>query len=39
LAAHPTGAKVSDAEFAAVQLQPAAFHGGDWNYAIAPHAK
>jgi len=35
-AAYPTGVKVSDAEFAAVQLEPAAFHG-DWNYAIAPH--
>jgi hypothetical protein len=37
-AAYPTGVKVSDAEFSAVQLQPAAFHG-DWNYAIAPHTK
>jgi Rhodopirellula transposase DDE domain len=35
-AAYPTGVKVSDADFAAVQLEPAAFHG-DWNYAIAPH--
>jgi hypothetical protein len=36
-AAYPTGIKVPDAELAAVQLEPAAFHG-DWNYAIAPHA-
>jgi hypothetical protein len=36
-AAYPTGVKVSDAEFAAVQLEPSAFHG-DWNYAITPHA-
>jgi Rhodopirellula transposase DDE domain len=34
--AYPTGIKVADAELAAVQLEPAAFHG-DWNYAIAPH--
>jgi Rhodopirellula transposase DDE domain len=36
-ATYPTGVKVSDTELAAVQLEPAAFHG-DWNYAIAPHA-
>ncbi len=36
-APYPTGIKVSDAEFAAVQLQRAAFHG-DWNYAITPRA-
>lgn len=35
-ATYPTGIKISDAEFAAVQLQPATFHG-DWNYAIVPH--
>jgi Rhodopirellula transposase DDE domain len=35
-APYPTGIKVSDAEFAAVQLQPATFHG-DWNYSITPH--
>ena len=35
-APYPTGIKVSDAEFAAVQLQPAAFHR-DWNYSIIPH--
>jgi hypothetical protein len=29
-ATYPTGVKVSDAELAAVQLEPAAFHG-DWN--------
>jgi len=35
-APYPTGIKVADAELAAVQLEPASFHG-DWNYAIAPH--
>ena len=35
-ALYPTGVKVADAEFATVQLQPAAFHG-DWNYTITPH--
>ena len=35
--AYPTGVKVADADFATVQLQPAAFHG-DWNYTIAPHS-
>src|SRR2546427_1686634 len=37
-APYPTGIQVSDAELAAVQLQPAAFHG-DWNYSITPHTK
>jgi Rhodopirellula transposase DDE domain len=36
-AAYPTGVKVADAELAAVQLQPATFHG-DWNYTIVPHS-
>ncbi len=35
--AYPTGVKVADADFAAVQLEPAAFHG-DWNYTITPHS-
>ena len=35
-APYPTGLKVSDTDFAAVQLQPGAFHG-DWNYSIIPH--
>src|SRR5947209_9969471 len=35
-APYPTGVKVADAEFATVQLEPAAFHG-DWNYTITPH--
>jgi hypothetical protein len=34
-ASYPTGVKVTDAELAAVCLQPADFHG-DWNYTIAP---
>lgn len=33
--AYPTGLKVSDAELAAVNLQPHEFHG-DWNYTIRP---
>jgi DDE family transposase len=32
---YPIGIKVPDAELAAVQLEPASFHG-DWNYVIAP---
>jgi len=32
---YPTGIKVSDAELAAVRLQPDEFHG-DWNYTIQP---
>src|SRR2546427_1672708 len=35
--AYPTVVKVADADFAAVQLEPAAFHG-DWNYTIVPHS-
>jgi hypothetical protein len=34
---YPTGQTVSDAELAAVRLEPAAFHG-DWNYTISPRA-
>ena len=33
---YPIGIKVPDAELAAVQLVPAAFHG-DWNYSITPN--
>jgi len=33
--AYPKGIKVSDAEMATLNLQPAAFHG-DWNYTILP---
>ena len=32
---YPTGVKIPDAALAAVQLEPADFHG-DWNYTIAP---
>jgi hypothetical protein len=35
-APYPTGAKVSNTDFAAVQLQPAVFHG-DWDHSITPH--
>ena len=33
---YPKGVKISDAKFAAVQLQRHSFHG-DWNYTISPH--
>lgn len=32
---YPRGIKVSDAELAAVNIEPEAFHG-DWNYRIIP---
>ncbi|MHB1744685.1 MAG: ISAzo13 family transposase [Acidobacteriaceae bacterium] len=32
---YPKGVKISDAKFAAVQLQRHSFHG-DWNYTISP---
>jgi hypothetical protein len=32
---YPTGIKVTDAELAAVRLEPADFHG-EWNYIISP---
>jgi hypothetical protein len=35
---YPTGINVSDAEFAAVHLEPADFHG-EWNCTILPQAK
>src|SRR6266545_1124557 len=36
--AYPTGIKVTDAELAAVRLEPAEFHG-EWNYTISPQAE
>ena len=35
---YPKGVKISDAEFAAVNLTPHAFHG-DWNYTISPRRR
>src|SRR3954454_11377294 len=35
---YPTGIKVSDAELAAVHLEPADFHG-EWNYTIRPQGE
>jgi hypothetical protein len=32
---YPTGIKVSEAEWAAVRLEPAVFHG-EWNYTVRP---
>ena len=34
---YPTGVRVTEAELAAVRLEPAEFHG-EWNYSIAPRA-
>jgi hypothetical protein len=33
---YPTGIKVSDADFDAINLAPDPFHG-NWNYVITPH--
>lgn len=33
---YPTGLKISDEEFAKINLEPDSFHG-DWNYVIAPN--
>ena len=35
---YPKGVKVSDAQFATVNIAPHAFHG-DWNYTIAPTSR
>jgi transposase len=35
---YPKGVKVSDAQLAAVNIAPHAFHG-DWNYTISPHVR
>jgi len=37
-ALYPIGQKVSDAQMAALQLDPAAFHG-EWNYTIRPRGR
>jgi hypothetical protein len=34
---YPKGVKVAHDDFAAIQLQPAKFHG-DWNYTVAPRS-
>jgi hypothetical protein len=34
--AYPTGVKVTDEQYATIQLHRADFHG-DWNYTITPH--
>lgn len=33
---YPTGIKITDQQMQEVYLQPAAFHGEDWNYRIKP---
>ncbi len=35
---YPKGIKVTDAEFAAIQLDRDDFHG-EWNYVISPNIK
>ena len=35
---YPTGIKISDAELAALNLKPDAFHG-EWNYVVLPRQK
>jgi hypothetical protein len=35
---YPTGRKVTDAEFASINLVRHAFHG-DWNYRIRPRSR
>jgi hypothetical protein len=35
-AAYPTGLKVTDEHMRALELEPAPFHGTDWNYTIKP---
>lgn len=37
-ATYPTGLKVTDAQMDALALEPAPFHGADWNYTIKPRA-
>lgn len=33
---YPPGVKVTDVDFGKLNIQPAEFHGQDWNYTIAP---
>lgn len=35
---YPLGIKVTDDELAAVNIQPASFHG-DWNYCVLPQSR
>src|SRR5262252_69354 len=37
-AAYPTGLTVTDDQMEALALEPASFHGTDWNYTIKPRA-
>jgi hypothetical protein len=37
-AAYPTGLTVTDDQMKALKLEPASFHGTDWNYTIKPRA-
>jgi hypothetical protein len=34
---YPSGIVVSDAEIAALNIECAEFHGGEWNYTISPN--
>lgn len=37
-AAYPTGLTITDDQMEALALEPAPFHGADWNYTIRPRA-
>jgi hypothetical protein len=37
-ATYPTGLKVPDEQMRALELEPASFHGQDWNYTIKPRS-
>jgi hypothetical protein len=37
-ATYPTGLKVPEEQMRALELEPAAFHGQDWNYTIKPRS-
>jgi len=34
--AYPTGLRVSEQQMQELRLQPASFHGKDWNYTLTP---
>ena len=36
---YPTGVVVTDEQMKSLNLEPAGFHGHDWNYALRPHSQ
>ena len=36
---YPTGVVVTDEQMKSLNLEPADFHGHDWNYTLRPHAQ